>query len=163
MSALVFRLPDFTQRFEVECDASSERVGAILTQNDHQVAYFSKIFSPSNRLKYAYDRELLALVLAIQKWSHYLLGQHFFVKIDHHTLKFLLDQRIITTEQQKWLLKLMPFGFTIIHQAGKVNRGADAMSRRTELLTLAIPQCLDRDLRKTRSWRISQDYEADSA
>ncbi|KAD3641141.1 hypothetical protein E3N88_30365 [Mikania micrantha] len=59
--------------FLVECDASSEGVEAILTQNKHPIAYFSKGFSPSNRLKSAYDRELLALVLAVQKWNDYLM------------------------------------------------------------------------------------------
>ncbi|GJR70321.1 reverse transcriptase [Tanacetum coccineum] len=44
---------------------SSDGVGAILSQDDHPVAYFSKGFSPSNRFKSAYDRELLALVLAV--------------------------------------------------------------------------------------------------
>ncbi|GJR70324.1 putative nucleotidyltransferase, ribonuclease H [Tanacetum coccineum] len=44
---------------------SSDGVGAILSQDDHPVAYFNKGFSPSNRFKSAYDRELLALVLAV--------------------------------------------------------------------------------------------------
>ncbi|KAJ0933622.1 putative reverse transcriptase, RNase H-like domain, DNA/RNA polymerase superfamily [Helianthus annuus] len=60
-------------------------------QEDHPVTYFSKGFSPNNHLKSAYDRELLALVLAVQKWSHYLLGRHFLIRTDHYTLKFLLE------------------------------------------------------------------------
>nr|GEW02776.1 peroxidase 64 [Tanacetum cinerariifolium] len=112
-------------------------VGAILSQEEHPIAYFSKGFSPSNRFKSAYDRELLALVLAVQKWNHYLLGRHFLIRTDHYTLKFLLEQRI-TTEQQRLLLKLMPYDFSTSHKAGKENKGADALSRRPhsgELLT----------------------------
>ncbi|XP_076896743.1 uncharacterized protein LOC143549833 [Bidens hawaiensis] len=111
MSTPVLRLPDFTKDFTVECDASSEGVGAILSQEDHPVAYFSKGFSPSNHFKSAYDRELLAL-------------------------------RITTTEQQRLLLKLMPYDFSITHRAGKENKGADALSRRphsTDLFTLSVP------------------------
>ncbi|KAD6118896.1 hypothetical protein E3N88_10167 [Mikania micrantha] len=66
MCAHVLRLPDFSKLFVVECDASSDGVGAILSQDEHPIAYFSKGFSPSNRFKSAYDRELLALILAIQ-------------------------------------------------------------------------------------------------
>ncbi|KAD5802992.1 hypothetical protein E3N88_14352 [Mikania micrantha] len=74
-SAPVLHLPDFSRSFTIECDASSDGVGAILLQDEHPIAYFSKGFSPSNRLKSAYDRELLALVLAVQKWNHYLFGK----------------------------------------------------------------------------------------
>ncbi|KAK1409444.1 hypothetical protein QVD17_35970 [Tagetes erecta] len=146
LSAPVLRLPDFSKIFVVECDASSDGVGAILSQEEHPIAYFSKGFSPTNRVKSAYDRELLALVLAVQKWNHYLLGRHFLIRTDHYTLKFLLEQRITTTEQQRLLLKLMPYDFSISHRAGKENRGADALSRRphsSDLLTLTVPYCVD--------------------
>nr|GEZ64655.1 Ty3/gypsy retrotransposon protein [Tanacetum cinerariifolium] len=118
LTAPVLRLPDFSKTFVVECDASSEGVRAILSQDEHPVAYFSKGFSQSNRVKSAYDRELLALVLA----------------------------RITSSEQQRLLLKLMPYDFSIHHRAGKENRGADAISRMPhsgELLTLTIPYCVE--------------------
>ncbi|KAD7480494.1 hypothetical protein E3N88_03630 [Mikania micrantha] len=145
ISAPVLKLPDFSQPFVVECDASGDGVGAILIQGDHPIAYFSKGFSPLNRLKSAYDRELLALVLAVQKWNHYLMGRHFFIKTDHYTLKFLLEQRVTTFEQQRLLLKLMPYDFSIIHRAGKLNRGADALSRHpstVQLCALVLPKSL---------------------
>ncbi|KAD4385589.1 hypothetical protein E3N88_25758 [Mikania micrantha] len=126
MTTPVLRLPDFSQPFILECDASLDGIGAILIQDNHPVAYFIKGFS-TNGLKSAYDGELLALVLAIQKWSHYLLGRHFFVKTDHYTLKFLMEQRFTTTEQQRLLLKLLPYDFSIIHKSGKENRGVEGL------------------------------------
>ncbi|KAC9657515.1 hypothetical protein E3N88_45437 [Mikania micrantha] len=100
ISAPVLRLTDFSVPFLIECDASSEGVGTILIQDDHPVAYFRKGFAPSTRFKSAYDRELLALVLAVQKWNNYLLGRHFFIRTDHFTLKYLLEQRFTTFDQQ---------------------------------------------------------------
>ena len=89
----VLQLPNFLEPFTVECDASSAGVGAILLQSEHPIAFFSKGFSFSNRLKSTYDRELLALVLALQKWRHYLMDSQFFVKTDHFSLKhYLLNE-----------------------------------------------------------------------
>ncbi|KAH0746266.1 hypothetical protein KY285_007923 [Solanum tuberosum] len=130
----------------MECDASSEGIGAILLQDDHPIAYFSKGLSFSSRLKSTYDRKLLALVLALQKWKHYLLGNHFYVRTDHCSLKYLLSQRITTNEQQRLLMKLLPFNFTIVYKAGKDNLGADSLSRRplnADFLALAIPVPMD--------------------
>nr|GEU83661.1 hypothetical protein [Tanacetum cinerariifolium] len=107
---------------------------ALLTTLVLRLPDFSKPFVIES-----YDKELLALVLAVQKWGHYLLGRHFLIHTDHYTLKFLLEQRITSTEQQRLLLKLMPYDFSIVHKVGKENKGADALSRRPhsgELLTL---------------------------
>ncbi|PHU07534.1 hypothetical protein BC332_24023 [Capsicum chinense] len=139
----VLRLPDFTHPFVVECDASSEGIGApILLQDNHPIAYFSKGLSFSSHLKSTYDRKLLALVLALQKWKHYLLGHHFYVQTDHYSLKYLRSQCITTNEQQRLLMKLLPFDFTIVYKAVKDNLGADSLSRKplnAEFLSLAIP------------------------
>lgn len=130
ISAPILGLPDFDSDFTVECDASMEGISAILLQQDHPLAFYSKGFSFSNRYKSAYDRELLALVLALQKWRHYLLGRHFIVRTDHYSLKHLMDQGSLTNTQQRRLLKLLPFNFSIIYKSGKENAGADALSRR---------------------------------
>ncbi|GJZ94966.1 retrotransposon gag domain, retroviral aspartyl protease [Tanacetum coccineum] len=75
--APILQLPDFSKTYVVECDASSSRVGAILSQEAHLVAYFSKGFSSSNQFKSAYDWELLALK-SIAKPRYEKLSPRFF-------------------------------------------------------------------------------------
>ena len=132
----VLQLPNFYQTFLVECDASSTGIGAILQQEGHPIAYFSKALSDSNKRKSVYNRELLALVLALQKWRHYLLGRKFVVLTDHYSLKFLLEQRVTTPEQQRLLMKLLPFDFQIRYKSGASNAGADALSRISQWIYL---------------------------
>ncbi|KAE9622108.1 putative nucleotidyltransferase, Ribonuclease H [Lupinus albus] len=75
-------IPDFTKDFVVETDASSKGLGAVLMQDGKPLAFWSKCLSLKAQQKSVYERELIALVQAIQKWRHYLLGMHFIIKTD---------------------------------------------------------------------------------
>lgn len=75
----VLALPDFSQPFIVEIDASGIDIGVVLTQSQRPIAYFSQALGPRARLASVYERELMAMVLAIQKWRPYLLGRRFIV------------------------------------------------------------------------------------
>jgi hypothetical protein len=98
-------------------------------QDKKPVAYFSKALGVRNLTKSAYEKELMAVVLAIQHWRPYLLGRKFVVSTDQKSLKQLLQQRVVTAEQQNWSAKLLGYDFEIIYKPGSLNRGADALSR----------------------------------
>ncbi|GJT91008.1 putative mitochondrial protein [Tanacetum coccineum] len=129
MNAPVLKLPNFEEVFIVETDASGEGIGAVLQQSGHPIAYFSKTLAPRHHSLSTYEKELLAVIQALHKWRGYLLDRHFIIKTDHFSLKYLLEQRITTPAQMKWLPKLMGFDYEIMYKKGSENGAADALSR----------------------------------
>lgn len=77
---LVLALLNFSQLFVVEADASGRGLGAVLMKNQRPIAYFSQVLSQRAWNKSIYERELITIVLVIQKWCHYLLGRRFLVR-----------------------------------------------------------------------------------
>lgn len=128
-TAPVLALPDYTQPFIVETDASGLGIGAVLMQQGRPLAFLSKSLTPRQQALSTYEKELLAIVMATQKWQYYLQGHHFVIKTDHQSLKYLLEQRLSTIFQQKWLAKLMGLDYEICYKKGKENIVADALSR----------------------------------
>lgn len=86
-SAPVLALLDFTQPFEIETYASSKGMGAVLLQSGHSIAYIRKPLADQHKGLSTYEKELLAILLAIKKWGHYLKGKPFVIHIDHRSLK----------------------------------------------------------------------------
>ncbi|MBA0780773.1 hypothetical protein Gotri_004832 [Gossypium trilobum] len=60
-----------------------------------------------------YDKEMLAVLLAVKKWHSYLVGRRFQIRTDHQSLKFLTDRQAITPFQQKWVVKMLARGSTV--------------------------------------------------
>lgn len=142
--APVLALPDFLKPFTLETDASGTAMGAVLMQNHHPIAFFSKPFCPRLLCASTYVRELHAITTAVQKWRQYLLGHPFVILTDHKSLKELMSQVIQTPEQQVYLSKLLGYDYTIQYKVGKSNLVADALSRLPEhkegqYLVLSMP------------------------
>ncbi|KAL6320971.1 hypothetical protein AAG906_010780 [Vitis piasezkii] len=70
----------------------------------------------SKRSWSVYAHEMLAIVHAIQTWRPYLLGRKFYIQTDQRSLKYLLEQRIATPEQQEWVAKLLGYDYEITYK-----------------------------------------------
>ncbi|GJU93485.1 putative mitochondrial protein [Tanacetum coccineum] len=137
--ALFLALPDFHKEFIIETDASGCGIGAVLEQRGHPVAFLIRTLAPKHQSLFAYEKELLSVVLALQKWRGYLFDRHFKIKTNHFSLKYVLDQRITTPFQSKWLPKLLGFDYEIEYKKGKENVVVDALlrvQRQSKIFTL---------------------------
>ena len=125
----VLAMPNFQRPFVVETDASHQGLGDVILQDKHPIAYYSKTLGVRASNKAIYEKELMAIVFAILKWKHYLLGRRFIVRTDQRSLKHLLGQREVNNDYQKWVVKLMGLDFAIEYNPGKDNTVVDALSR----------------------------------
>ncbi|GKA46857.1 putative mitochondrial protein [Tanacetum coccineum] len=110
-------------------DASGVGIGVVLQQKGHPIAFLSKTLAPKHQALSTYEKEFLAVIQVLKKWRGYLLDRHFIIKTDHYSLKYLLDQRITTPAQMKWLPKLIGFDYEIVYKKGTENVVVDALSR----------------------------------
>jgi hypothetical protein len=128
----VLALHDFTKTFVLERDASGKGIGVVLMQERQPLAFTSKQLSERNLGKSIYEKGMLAILHAVDLWHSYLLGQSFQIKTDHQRLKYFLEQRISSPEQQKWVTKLFGYDYEIIYKKGKDNVVAYALSQKYE-------------------------------
>ena len=141
-SAPILRIPNFNSpeklpEFRIETDASDFAVGAVLLVNtDHgylPVAYESAKLKKHQKNYPVHDKELLALIHALQTWRHYVFGQLIVAKTDHKSLQYLQQQTNLSARQARWIQFLADFNVKIEYVKGTANIVADALSRRPDL------------------------------
>ncbi|KAH9670836.1 Endonuclease [Citrus sinensis] len=145
ITAPVLALPDFSLTFEVHCDASKVGIGAVLSQQGKPIAYFSEKLNGAKAHYSTYDVEFYAVVQALKHWRHYLIHKDFVLYTDHAALKYLNSQDKLSHRHATWTAFLQQFTFVVKHTSGESNRVADALSRRTSLLTQMHNQVLGFD------------------
>ena len=134
-NAHLLSLPNFNKTFEIECDASGIGIGAVLMQEGKPIAYFSEKLSGAVLNYPTYDKELYALVRALETWQHYLWPKEFVVHTDHESLKHLKGQQKLNRRHARWMEFIETFPYVIRYKQGKENVVADALSRRYALIS----------------------------
>lgn len=92
--APILALLDFTKTFMPEMDALGTSLGVVLMQDGRPIAYFNHALLDRAHIKSVYEYELMAIVLMVQKWHHYLIGKHFIICMNQKSLHFLMEQRV---------------------------------------------------------------------
>ncbi|WVZ76454.1 hypothetical protein U9M48_024430 [Paspalum notatum var. saurae] len=129
-SAPVLAQPDITKPFDVYCDASGSGLGCVLMQEGRVIAYASSQLRKHEVNYPTHDLELLAVVYALKKWRHYLLGNTCHIYTDHKSLKYIFTQPELNMRQCRWLELIKDYDLEVHYHPGKANVVADALSHK---------------------------------
>ena len=132
ISPPILSFPQFNMEFTVDCDASLEGLGAVLSQENDRcvVANASHVQLTKQERQYcATCRKMLALVWAVQYFKSYLWGRPFKVRTDHSALKWLKNFKDPQGQVARWIEILSGYDFRVEHRPGLKHGNADSLSR----------------------------------
>ena len=120
--------------FYVETDVSDAGICGVLYQKDknEEKRIISLVSRTLSQCEFHYtttEKELLAIIYAINKFRTYLFGTNFYIITDHRALLFLLSTSYYSSRLTRWSLLLQQYSFTVCHCPGKENVIADHFSR----------------------------------
>ncbi len=126
--------PNWDVEFHVHIDASLLVVGAMLTQNliekhDQPVVYGSTLLNNVKRNYSTIECEVLAMIFALHKFRHYLLGNKFIFYVDHMALVYLVNKPQVSRCIARWLLLFLEYEFIIVYKPSHTHVVANALSR----------------------------------
>ena len=140
-TAPILSYPNFNKPFILSTDASTNGLGAVLSQKDekgkeHPIWFASRTLSPAEKNYNITEQEALAVVWAIKYFRRYLHGSRFLVETDHSALQWLLNQPTKENDNKRiirWKLMLQEYDFEVKYRKGKANANVDTLSRINKL------------------------------
>jgi hypothetical protein len=85
-----------------------------------------------------HDLELVAVVMALQTWHHYLLGNAVHIYMDHISMKYIFTQLDLNMRQRRWLELIKDYELEVHYHPGKANIVVDALSRKAHCNYLPV-------------------------
>ena len=118
--------PDFSKPFEIHTDASKYQLGAVISQQGHPIAFYSRKLTSAQLNYTTTEKELLAIVETLKEFRNILMGHTIIVYTDHKNLTY----KVFNTERvMRWRLICEEFGATLKYIKGSHNIIADCLSR----------------------------------
>ena len=153
VKAPILAYPDFDNEFVLTTDASNIGLGAVLSQKvkgkEVVISYASRTLSKAEGNYSTTERECLAVVWAVQHYSHYLLGGTFVIRTDHDPLSYLRSVPSPHGRLARWIGWLEQFSYKIVYTPGKSIPHADALSRAPVVSGMEIPSGIsDREIQR---------------
>ncbi|KIK13956.1 hypothetical protein PISMIDRAFT_17634 [Pisolithus microcarpus 441] len=138
-SAPILTFPDQDRKFCLETDASDFATGAVLSVEApdglwHPVAYYSHSMTPPKRNYQVFDKEMLAIIQALETWRHYLKATPYEFEIwtDHSNLQYFKMAQNLDCRQAQWAQYLLRFNYKLVYKPGTSMAKANALSRRED-------------------------------
>ena len=126
--------PDFSRQFRVATDASGVGIGAVISQIQHDgqerpISFISRVLTKTEQKYSTIERELLAIIWALEQFKCYLYGQRFVLQTDHAPLTYLKTNTCPSSRLSRWLMKLSEYDIEPQYKPGVDNVIADTLSR----------------------------------
>jgi len=131
-TAPVLNYYDVSKPIVVQTDASSSGLGAVILQDRKPVEYASRAMTRVERDSYAQiEKEMLAIVFALQRFDTYVYARHVTIETDHKPLISIVKKPLVSAPKrlQRMLLRLQRYDFTLEYCPGSQVLIADALSR----------------------------------
>lgn len=123
--------PDYSKPFELTTDASNFALGAVLSQNRHPITFISRTLTKTEQNYATNEKEILAIVWALQKLRNYLYGvANLTIHTDHQSLIHSISEKNPNTKLKRWKNFIAEFGADIKYKPGYQNVVADALYRK---------------------------------
>jgi len=128
----MLHFPDWTQPFEIHCDASKQAIAGILSQQvegkERVIMYASRTLNPNEKKYQTYEQECLALVWAVELFRQYIRNYKTVVRTDCSALAWLKSKKE-GSRVMRWIMRLQEFDLDIQHRRGRKSGNVDALTR----------------------------------